>query len=437
MQNLNLSVYTKFSKDSNKFLMKALIEWYTRLNLYLKLIPFLILFITIIVVFTPNEYMGDELRYLMFANNLLNGYYSPPAPDINLWGGPGYPILITPFLFFKLPYVIIRIANGFLLYFSLIINYKLFSIYSSKNTSLVFTILLGLYFPGYTLLPMIYTECFTFFLVSVVCLFFILNFSQERINWIYIILCGFAIACLALTKIIFGYVIVTMLLFSCLMLCLSKFRQTTQKSVLILIFALVFCSPYLIYTYSLTKKPFYWGDSGGMSLYTMSTPYPDELGDWKLRQTLQNNPNHTDFIDSIYNLNALERDEAYKSRAIENIKNYPQKYFSNWIANIGRLLFSYPYTKPQTIKTYFTIIPNMFVIVSLCFALLIALLSYKKVPKEIIFLFIFFMVYLGGSSFLSAYRRWFYITLPFWYLFLSYVYDNLVSITIRRSNVAT
>ena len=145
--------------------MKALIEWYTRLNLYLKLIPFLILFITIIVVFTPNEYMGDELRYLMFANNLLNGYYSPPAPDINLWGGPGYSILITPFLFFKLPHVIIRIANGFLLYFSLIINYKLFSIYSSKNTSLVFTVLLGLYFPGYTLLPMIYTECFTFFLV--------------------------------------------------------------------------------------------------------------------------------------------------------------------------------------------------------------------------------------------------------------------------------
>ncbi len=415
--------------------MKILIERYSRLSLYLKLIPFLILYISIVIMFAPTENFGDENRYLMFANNLLNGYYSPPAPDINLWNGPGYPIFITPFLFFKLPVIIIRLANSFLLYFSLIICYKLFSIYSSKNTSLVFTILLGLYFPGYKLLPILYTECLTFFLISVICLFFIRNYSQKHISWIYIILSGFAVACLALTKVIFGYVIVTMLLFSCLMLLFSKFRQTAKKSALIFFFALIFCSPYLIYTYNLTTKPFYWSNAGGMSLYTMSTPYPDEIGDWCTKETLLNNPNHAVFIDSIYHLNALERDKAFKSKAIENIKNYPQKYFLNWIANIGRIFFSYPYSnKPQTIETFFTIIPNMFVLVFICILLMIALLYIKKIPKEIIFLLVFILFYLGGSSFLSAYRRWFFITLPFWYLFLSYVYDNFVSITIGPSN---
>lgn len=415
--------------------MKKLIDRYKRLSLYLKLIPFLILYIAIIIVFAPNENFGDEGRYLMFAKNLLNGFYSPPAPDINLWNGPGYPALLSLFLFFKLPYMIIRFANAILLYFSLIISYKLFSIYSSKKTSMVFTILLGLYFPGYFELPIMYTECLTIFLISVVCLFFVSNFSQNRFSWINIILSGFAIACLALTKVIFGYVIVFMLLYSLLVLCLSKFHTTAKKSLLIFFLALIFCTPYLIYTYSLTKKPFYWANAGGMSLYTMSTPFPDEIGDWCTKETLLKNPNHTAFIDSIYNLNALERDEAFKSRAVENIKNHPQKYFNNWIANIGRLFFSYPYSnKPQTITTYFTIIPNMFVIVFICLALMFALQSYKEIPKEIIILFVFIIFYLGGSSLISAYRRWFSITLPFWYLFLSYVYDNLVSITLRHSN---
>ena len=39
--------------------------------------------------------------------------------------------------------------------------------------------------------------------------------------------------------------------------------------------ALVWCLPYLAHTYSLTGRWFYWGSSGGMSLYWMSTPYRD------------------------------------------------------------------------------------------------------------------------------------------------------------------
>jgi hypothetical protein len=55
---------------------------------------------------------------------------------------------------------------------------------------------------------------------------------------------------------------------------------------------------------------------------------------------LRINLNHKVFIDGITKLNSLERDEAYKTKALIHIKSQPRKYLSNWIANIGRLLFS-------------------------------------------------------------------------------------------------
>lgn len=54
--------------------------------------------------------------------------------------------------------------------------------------------------------------------------------------------------------------------------------------------ALLICSPYLVYTYALTGKIFYWGNSGGLSLYWMSSPHPQEFGDWHNPQTLSEIP---------------------------------------------------------------------------------------------------------------------------------------------------
>jgi hypothetical protein len=414
--------------------MKGLTKWYSGLNIYYKLAPFLLLYLTICIVFSKNALVGDEERYIWFANNLLNGFYSPPYPDINLWNGPGYPALLAPFIFFKFPLIALRLLNGFLLYFSLIISYKTISIYSSKKSSLLFTILLGLYFPMFQMLPFILTESLTWFLISLVCFLFIKNYKQKTISWKLITFTAFSIAFLVMTKIIFGYVILIMLFVSIFMFILPGFHSSAKKSTLIFLMSFIFCLPWLLYTYSLTNKLLYWTNSGSMSLYTMSTPYANELGDFSDIGELQLNSNHAIFIDSISKLKPLEIDEAYKTAAIKNIKNHPKKYFFNWVANVGRLLFSYPFSNAgQTIKSFFTIIPNMFVIVLIILILPVSIVHYKKFPEGLILLFLFVLIYLLGSSLVSAYRRIFYITMPFWFFFISYVFNNIISIKIKQN----
>ena len=50
----------------------------------------------------------------------------------------------------------------------------------------------------------------------------------------------------------------------------------------------------------------------------------------------------------------VQRDDAYKTQAMFNITHHPAKYLRNWAANVGRLLFSYPFSLgPQSLTTYF------------------------------------------------------------------------------------
>ena len=95
--------------------MKRLINWYSGLSIYLKLSPFLLIYLALINLWVlPTSLSGDEGRYIMFSKNLLNGFYSPSFPNINLWNGPGYPIFITPFIALDIPISVIRLFNGFL-----------------------------------------------------------------------------------------------------------------------------------------------------------------------------------------------------------------------------------------------------------------------------------------------------------------------------------
>ena len=238
-------------------------------------------------------------------------------------------------------------------------------------------------------LTLVMTECLTWFLISLVCFLFIKNFEQEKISWYYIIFTSFSIAYLAMTKIIFGYVILTLLFISIFLYLFPRFRSSAKKSAIIFLFAFLFCLPYLFYTYSLTNKIFYWGSSGYDTLYTMSTPFENEYGDWMIIK----NSNHSAFIDSVNKLEPLQRDEVLKMQAIKNIKSHPLKYIWNWTANVGRLLFSYPYSyADQTMKTYFTIVPNMFIVVFIVFSLAVSIFYFQKLPVELFLLLLFISV---------------------------------------------
>lgn len=416
--------------------MREVKKWYSGLNIYFRLLPFLFLYTLICILLSENKLVYDEIRYMMFAKNLLDGFYSRPYPDYSLWNGPGYPIFIVPFVFLKLPLLAIKLLNAVLLYFSLIISFRIFTLYASEKASFVFTILLGFYFLIYEQIPYIYTECLTWFLITLVSYLFLKNYQQKTLSWKLVVITSFSIAYLAMTKIIFGYVIEIMLFISLFALLLPPARHTAKKSFLIFSFSFIFCLPWLFYTYHITHQPFYWGNSGSMSLYTMSSPYPDELGNWMTVPHLSASSNHKAFMDSISRLGSLQQDNAYKKAAVENIEHFPKKYLFNWMNNVGRLLFSFPTSDaPQAITNYYTIIPNMLIVFFIIFSFILCILNYKSVPNEIIFLLIFILIYLFGSSLVSAYRRMFYITIPFWYFFVLFALNNFVSLkikTIRR-----
>ena len=399
------------------------------------MLPFLCLYLLFCILFSGKQFEGDESRYVTFATHLAHGFYSEPYPEYNLWNGPGYPLILVPFVLLKLPFLFFRLFNSFLLYFSLILCFKSLSFFSSAKSATFFTIVLAFYYPIYFDTVFILTETFSWFLIILICFLLIKYFQEKDISWKFLILGAFFIAYLAMTKIIFGYVICAMIFISLCMFLSPFYKNAAKKTTVLFLISFIFCLPWLFYTYSITHKAFYWGNSGSQSLYTMSSPYENELGDWDVLSAEIKNPKRAVFMDSVDKLKPLEREAAFQKVAMENIKAHPKKYFQNWTANIGRLFFSMPFSnKGQSMRLYFTIIPNMFIVVNMILVLIVSTKHYKKFPVAIAVLFTFIIIYLFASSLVSTFRRMFYITIPFWILVISYFFNNIVIIKIRGNN---
>jgi len=102
--------------------------------------PFLVLYGSIVIIFSNNELTADEPSYLAFASNLLHGFYSPPPPAIDLWHAPGYPMLLSPFVAADAPLLLLRLLNACLLYFSVVLFYKLLLNLISEKKALLFSV---------------------------------------------------------------------------------------------------------------------------------------------------------------------------------------------------------------------------------------------------------------------------------------------------------
>lgn len=428
------------------------------------LLPLLILYIILIIKLNPGKLSGDEPRYIWYADNILKGYYSPPAPDINLWNGPGYPLLLAGIKLIINKIIFFRLINSLFLYLAVFYFTKSLLLLDIKlKKTIFFSYLMGLANPYLlSFLPLILTESFTVFLVTLIMYLVIKIYHKNEYSFLNIVLLGFFLGYLALTKIIFGYVIATtMIVLLILNFLRKKDKRETRFVIYTLLFSLLTVLPYLLYTYKLTNKLFYWGNSGGFSLYWMSSPFKHELGDWygthfmKRDKNIYNNlketdyfeylmleardsvlyKNHSKFFKKINKLNSIESDQALKKQAIKNIYNHPLKYFKNWIANIGRIFFHYPFSyRDQTINTFIVLVPNMFIIVFFILAFIIALLIKNQISFDIYFLNIFFSIYFIGSSIVSAYGRMFFPIYPFFILFILYIFNKFVIINIKKFN---
>jgi hypothetical protein len=205
----------------------------------------------------------------------------------------------------------------------------------------------------------------------------------------------------------------------------------------ITVIALLVNLPYLMYTYGLTGKLFYWGNSGGQSLYWMSTPYADEYGDWKgplVRGTVDmgnfNIPGSEDSLQArhgkdyayIYGLPVSDQDDAFKKIAVENIRSYPGKYVQNVVYNAGRLFFHYPFSYAvQRPKTLFVIPLNAVLFALMLFALGYSIRNIKQLPEPVQLIVLIVLLYIGLSLLVSAYSRMLTVIVPlllFWYAYV-------------------
>src|SRR5690554_5101259 len=130
-----------------------------------RLLPLLLLYVLLILLFAPSGLANDdEVLYARFAERLTHGYYSPRG-DINLWFGPGYPLILAAFDALDLPWMAARFLNAALLLAAILYFYAALRLYTAERPALAFAYLLGLYPPFLALVFRLYTETLVLFLV--------------------------------------------------------------------------------------------------------------------------------------------------------------------------------------------------------------------------------------------------------------------------------
>jgi len=400
-------------------------------NPYFIFLPFLFLYAFVILINKWPTLYGDEIRYADFAWHLLHGYYSPPKPHIDLWNGPGYPLTIVPFMWLKIHSLTITLMNAVYQYLAIVFLYKALKLVTSHKIALLFTLPLAIYPNALSILPIMYTEAFTCFLVSSFIYSLALCYTRGSIK--YGIVAGLVLGYLTLTKIIFGFVLLIGLVTCLILLLFKKNRPYHLLSVKVLLIAFAVTLPYLGYTYHLTGKAFYWGNSGGMSLYWMSTPYNNEYGDWKLPE-LSNNQypmlfkspegasmlkkNHAIEVSFILKHDAIEQDALFKQAAIRNIENHPFKFIANYYYNCSRMLFNFPYSYSyQDGAIVGNIIRGSLLLWSSLIGIAVTLLNWRRIIYPVKFLLLLTGIYLALSGALSAYPRQLDVMVPvllFW-----------------------
>lgn len=415
-------------------------------NPFLLFLPFLILYVALVFILPTTGTSGDESRYLMLGENLLHGYYSQPSPHIDLGNGPGYPIILIPFLALHLPLVTITVLNAVLYYLSVVILYKSLEQFTTFKRRMAVCLFWGLYVNIYVYFVHILTEVLTAFLISLLIYTLLKCFRTANIKQTLtpLFFSGLIIGYLALVKPVFGYVIMFLISGMIILLITNRKSINYRKGTLILLVALLTTSPYLFYSFHLTGKVFYWGSNGGNNLYWMTTPFENENGSWiEYPGNKVDNPRvdgsdkliaalHKKDFDEILKYTGVQQDDAYKRIAIDNIKSYPLKFIKNCFSNVGRILFNFPRSyELQNTKTLLRLPFTGIIVVLMLFSLIPTIINWRKLIFPIRFLLFFTLLYLGASMLGSAETRMFTMIVPVLLFWIAYVLQKSIKIKLR------
>jgi len=418
-------------------------------NPYFLFFPFFFLYAIFIYLNSKNVLIEDEIRYVFFAKNLTHGYYWNPGDRIGLGNGPGYPILLMPFVALHVPLIYMKLLNAFLQYLSIIFLFKSLKEIVSFKKAYMISLCWACYYNVLDFITLLYSESLSILLVSLLLFFLVKTFQQNdsSVNR-YLYLSGITMGYLALTKVIFGYVILFMLPGSILFWFIKRRNFNYRKSLLVLSIAFATTLPYLVYTYCLTHKMLYWAANSGDNLYWMSSPYKDEYGSTFAFSNFEIErldphvtsafgkdsikSHHQQDYDAIRKHDLMTQDSILKKIAVNNIRSNPGKFLQNCISNVGRILFNYPYSYTfQKPSNLLRLPPNGIIAVLILFSLVPTIINWKETIFPIRFMVIFIFLYLGGSVLGSAETRMFTVAVPILLFWITFIVQRTVRVNLR------
>ncbi len=396
--------------------------------------------------------INDGPRYLRYANNLLQGAYADPA-DPEFLDGPGFPLILIPFVLAGGSLLAMQLLNSVFVVGAVWFFYRTMARYMSSRNATYCALALGLYpFTLYALIE-ICSDTMAIFLVCMFAHFFCRTIASGKTLSRDTLFAAVTAGWLALTKVIFGYVFLALLVFSPIFWFVFQ-RSVFQKVAVICLGAYMVCAPYLWYTYQLTGEPLYWATGGGSVLYYRAAPFENEFGNWFADRNVWNpnrtpnqgifdlhelSENHIAFFKTLpYHSQdsatvTLERDKLFKARANEYISKYPEYYLMNTIASASRMFYNFPnsYTR-ESLKSLKYVLINQFIIVLSALLLFPMLWVWRQVPSELWVLILFTLIYLGGSILANGQIRYIYPSIPFFIFYIGYALTNVLSIKIKH-----
>ncbi|MBM4144523.1 MAG: hypothetical protein FJ225_13180 [Lentisphaerae bacterium] len=400
-----------------------------------KLLPLLLLYLAIIAVFWRSELVDDEDRYVGYAKNLVEGHYVKPR--VKLWNGPGYPLVLAPFVATGIPVRCAVLFNAAFLFGAVVLMRAAAKRYMSDRGALALAYAAGLYAPFFPEMTSLLTEPLSVLLVSGFCYCAGRALRGEgaaprRGSILFAAAAGACLGYLALTKVLYGYVILAGL---ALAAPLAARLRTARRVTAMCLVGLALCAPYLAYTQAVTGRFFYWGNSGGLSLYWMSTPHATQYGDWNSPDEVRDDPQfvqHRDLFARLERMDYVHRDDALRRRAVANMAAHPGKAAFNWAMNMSRLWFCYPNTnKLQRPHTLGYMLFNSALLAALALCVWPLWRNRRRLPREIWFLLAFAGISLSGSSLLSAVPRMLNPIVPVFFIVIGYTFGQLLEVRVR------
>ena len=298
---------------------------------------------------------GDEGPILAAAHRILQGRYAVIGTMDGtrfLWHGPGLPALLAPLVALGIPLSGLRLLSPLLMFAAALMLYRLLRLRLSRRTALIGAYALGLYGPAYYVLGTVDKDPLALLLAITALDGTARYLKYGRLR--HVVIAGLSLAALTMTRLEYGWVIMALLAAGLLWWLVLRVRhgarsdraRTARRWTTVYALGMIGCLPWLAYTYALTGRALYWGNSGGLSLYWMSSLSPNPLGEWHAPHTVASDPSlaaYRPFFDYLATLRPVQRDLVLQHVALVHALGHPAQYGLNLLANLGRMFIGLPF----------------------------------------------------------------------------------------------